>query len=296
MNKRIISILLIIFLSSSTLVQSTKIQKDDSWSYTDQDNTEYNETALEVIHLKDSISVIKVNTDRDIEYEFNHQGINFETNLSLIYDFVYLTQEGAIPFLFSNTKANGKITFNDTVYNINGSDGVWLHNGNPPLAFTSTTDIYYDIGFYIMFDTYQYSTWKQYIITTNNNVEDKIRNYTISLVDESYNFENITDGYYELLYHYKLSETNLHLNSFASSMLLSYEEGINLPVYVAQTDPVKIEGMKLSEDTKLIEYFLVREVSESISIDSITNNTSFYLSLFVFIPVILIRKLFNGCK
>ncbi len=263
MRIKIIAILTIMLFLSLSTVTATKIQKDDTWTYEDRDNKQYNETAIEIVQLSlvDSISMVKLKTDRGFPFDLNFALDKFESNLVFNYDYIYITQEGAIPYITYDGNVSGTITYNETVFNIKNVEGWWFYVGDPSISLVTTSSIKYEMSYMFEFnDTenitfYTYWVWKEFVMSSNNNAEDKIKNFTITPSRQEYTFRmndsvNLIDT----------TTSKLDLQSSEIAMSLTYEEGISQPTYIAQTEPVKISnGLGLSQiGNKFVEYFLVR--------------------------------------
>ena len=278
-KQRIILALLLITLFMTSSVSATKIQKDDEWVYKDQNEKLYDEKALEVVQLINTtgepIASVLIETNRSFVYPIiDFKDVYFEAEM--IYDGIYLTQEGGIPYITRNMSLNGFVYKNNVSYDLSLADVSWVYVGSPALSLTTTVSSRYSVQLLIIWNSslgLEYSN--NYIISSNNNIEDSKKNFTISPTFHEIIFQDV----HEIVYIEGLS-----LSSFESTMELRYEEGINQPIYVGQTEPVKTDGLALSSDEVFMEYFLVMESTEK---ETPLNLSLIFLS---FVAIIIIKK------
>lgn len=274
-NRIALTLIMVMFLSfSTTPTSATKIQKNDTWTYEDKDKVQYTETTLDIIQLTaegNPVAVGIIETTRPFVFGMNlnitgdpYVG-DLYIDLTMSYKYMYVTQEGVIPFTASDTIINGIIyesRYNYTII-INNANAVWTYTGDPSESLTTTSSSEYSLQLeYIQLDPYvRYKVKQSFIISSDSNIEDSIKNFTITPTQKYYYYERNLDA----VEHVEYTDTgNLELNSFEVAILLTYEEGINQPTYIAQTEPVKTSSsLSLSQASRFVEYFLVRDdVSE----------------------------------
>jgi hypothetical protein len=297
MKRFAILLIAVMFLSFST-VSATKIQKNDTWKYKDKNNIEYNETAIEEDDFEGGdtmIATILLNTSRPFYFDLNRNGINFSFVSILEYQNIVVTQEGGIPMFPYNSVLTYNATFlyDSTMIVLSDTTSVnWGHNkDDPSLALVTTSSAGYWIGMTFgesHIATLENSTTpyvvitKKFSINSNSEFTDKTKNFTMT--EQKYEFYFY---YRDYEYSYIVGDGGLHLNDFErTAMKLTYEEGINQPTYIAQTEPTKtIYGLSLSQSSELVEYFLVRDEETN------TNETPINFVFFVnFILLILLKK------
>lgn len=213
---------------------------------------------------------------------------------------LYLTQEGGIP-LIPNRAILGVITLNLTdgenfasvPFVINstsnyGNDPSWKLTGDPSLALISTTSEKYRIlmelfqeSLFNVITSVRYIT--EFIVSTNNNPEDSIKNFTFTpwyseldilysvdsdpmgRPDGSYAYrQTIEQGVTTTLIRFNASEeiitSTLSLNQGQEVMEMTFEDGIIVPTYIKQTEGAFVFGnLGLSQVSNIVEYFLVRD-------------------------------------
>jgi hypothetical protein len=293
-NKILISLVIMLFLSSSTLVQATKIQKGDTWKYETIDNIEFNETALEVVQLKygyDTIAVIDMNTTKPYIFDMNvniFDTFNLSTEINMNYNTIYYTQEGSIPYIVDDIAYEGFIHYNNYSYDISNASYIVTYHGDPSIALITTSSTVFYISYSIIFSpTHSFFVYRDYIISSDNNVGDIIKKFTIT--PDRYGFV-YSDNDNDIMINWEFEPNNLKLNSFETAMELTYEEGINQPIHITQTEPVIINGLQLSQSTELIEYFLIRDIVEISNEDGLEFN--FIYMLFILLPIIKYKQKF----
>lgn len=270
-NRIALTLLLVVFLSfSTTPTSATKIQKNDTWIYENKDKKQYPETVLDIVQLTaegNPVAVGVIETTRpfvfDISFNISDDPYvgNLYVNLTMTYKYMHVTQEGVIPFTASDTIVNGIIyesRYNYTI-NVNNSLASWTYTGDPSESLTTTSSSEYSLQMeYVQAEPYvRYKVKQSYIISSDSDIEDTVKNFTITPIEKYYFYERNLDA----VQHVEYTDTgSLGLNSFEAAMLLTYEEGISQPTYIAQTESVKTSSaLSLSQATELVEYFLVRD-------------------------------------
>lgn len=311
------TILFFMLFLSILPVTSTKIQINDTWIYEDNFKTKYNETALEIIQLlsenEKPIASVKTNTLRPFHFGINtNEFIGFEPNIELTHEGLYLTQEGGIPFIPVKSKISGQIyakmetsgfTGNHTFY-MKDMYITWSWSGeSPATAFLTTDSVQFQIKAAITWidfpnapTNFNYDIYRDYLITSNSNIDDDIKNFTITETSSKFVF-NMAE----------LTNKAFALDEVPTAMFLSYQNGINQPIYIAQTEPVKTTTLSLSQTYRVVEYFLINEIDETTSntdVSFITSTpsiptkpiitteqkTPFYLSFMILMLTPIIRK------
>ena len=242
---------------------------------------------------------------------------------------LFVTQEGGIslyPIGDMVGKVTAKIFDNTKSFNINNGNVTFsMLGGDPSLALISTASTIFSI----QADIYHYDGDMQgitapgifydvhyrqdIIISTNNDPSDLIKEYTLTpilvnyefnwldfnaTVDELFNVrytETLTDITQEIetLTSHWIETTpktlNLSLNDIEPAQQYTYEVGTKFPIYIKQTEPVKIDGLSLSQEFHEVEYFLVRDEITSEIINSTTDKSSFIIfNLFLLSAGILV--------
>ena len=273
----LIFILLSFMLINPTITSASKIQEGEIWVYKDKADKLYNESALEIVQYLPHpdhnlpVAVAKVNTNRPFEfptsYYFNNSEFEVQFNLNIASDGVlFITQEAGYP-LFGNHTFSGSIDVtlsNGTKVVIAVDQPVFFINKNSPSeAFVTAESIVYERNTIFFYeenpsgtDITQVYMRQNYLISTNQEITKKVRNYTITETQRSMwiNYKGLKIGFVDDL-------TNSLGLSENKATLITYDQDLNLPTYIMQTEPVKIEsGLSLSQSlTKTIEYFLVQK-------------------------------------
>jgi len=228
MRKTTLIILALLLITMGPQPSSAaKIQKDDTWQYTDSLNNTHNETALGIVQLQsgdDIMAAAVVNTTRPLVH--NYQGAKWlngsYTNMSINYDLdmtpgpIYVTQQGGIP-IYPDRQFSGNVSIwantnfsiiNDTLgyktINISSvldssrweyDNSRWSFSGDPATALTTTTSIEYSVT---SFSTFYNDTDKSYIrydykasfiISTDNDLGDTVKDFTFTKTFEQFSFQ-----------------------------------------------------------------------------------------------------------
>lgn len=254
-------IYLMIFLSLGSIVTAKKINEADSWIYTDSNGTEFNETAISTIEnatiTDNPVRAIKVETNRSLPFDMNFNRIN---TIDILYhsEGLYITQEGALPFVAYN------MTFDHVIIN-NESKTVksydWLSMYDPSENLIDTSLGVYSIGIQMFFNTSGYiemlMEWKHYEIVSDSNANDKIKNFTVSLIDQEYSYTDMSNM--SKSFHYNTAD-NLHMNNKITMMKLSYDIDISQPIVIEQLAS-NISTLSLLEDNWIV-YTLKTNISQ----------------------------------
>ena len=290
MNKKIV-ILLVLLTFSVLPAHAVKIQKDDTWTYKDKDNKEYDEIAIDVVQLKwlDTIvSADKIKTNRtysfDMNEEMNYDNKNISISLYHKSEGLYLTQEGGLPFIPYNTTVNGNVIVNDRTYIFNNESLNWFFVDDPSNALLTTESIQFTIIADTTIENYSLRYYKHFILNSNDGINDKIKNFTLTPLNYGINSFDYQNNSYSFDYY---SGDGLILSA-EPAMLISYDTEYSMPVYIAQTEPVKIvDGLSLSSSYELIEYFLVRDEIDNIDNSNISESFyNFWIIGLILIPIL----------
>lgn len=299
------NIILLMLLLLVTPISTTgdKIQENDTWIYL-SDDTKFNETTIDIIQYgaggNDFIAVARVETKRGFTFPTNEiPGVNLSVADNGI---LYLTQEGGIP-LFGNHTITGTMYFTEDNITVQVNETpIYYITQTPALAISTAETLTYTRHINFSFpNRTTYPTWayisEDFVISTNQDQQDLLRNYTISRI--GLRFMGIP-----ILSMNQVEVIDTHLFTWNSSY--------NQPVYIAQAEPQKFsEGLSLSQVSEFKEYFL--DISQSIIEDEtisspvdidisssipteITEDTTINYPLLGFLGIILIPILLKKRK
>lgn len=301
----VILLTLMMILSPMHLAKADKIQKDDVWQYSTEKEL-INETATDIIQLEagngDFLAIAKVDTTRGFQfpYDLSYAIVGNEYNLEFAFNLksnneglLYVSQEGGLPII-ADRHFDGTINFKlsnstwefsfDHVINHNPR---WQLHGLPSAAFATAETSAYDISLFLDYDVGTLVYRQTYIISTNQAVTEKTRNYTITPGDYSVIWSNSTDylKWHVINRHDEISwaanvnntfmeegfilNPSLSLSSISdSAMQLTWDSDLKLPTNITQTEPVIIQGQRQSLglnqfETQIVTYILVNDGTSS---------------------------------
>lgn len=119
-------------------------------------------------------------------------------------------------------------------------------------------------------DDWRYLVHKKYIMSTNADVVDKVKNFTITPHNEIYTF-------YSGLYRMEDFGNDVPGSkiTYDIAMELTYEDGVTQPTYISQAEPVLTSNtLSLSSTAEMVEYFLYIEGDQTF-----TDDSPFFLAL-----------------
>lgn len=322
----LLSILILMSLINFQQPISAKIQINDTWEYIDNKDIRHNETAISNVQINSGNTVISsmlVNTTRGFAFPYNYNKVaKIEGwNYSVIFDLIpnitalYVTQESGIS-LYPEGSLTGSImaTINDEVREVEIKDSTFLmRRGDPALAIVSTTSEKYiietqfeinDIGFDPAIIVYI----EEYVVSTNDDFESKVKNYTFTkncvhvnllLVDDKGEFSIMYTECQSGVFSYRIvfneefiqgETTPIHLSALDEpTMLMTFDDEHNIPIFIRQTEPATvINGLHLN-GLEVVEYTLVID-----NIETSSKSDSYYPFFFMVItlPLIIKRKFF----
>lgn len=301
-------LLLIILLLSSynvTAIDSTKIYVDDEWTYEEIEKSEfYNETAIDLF-IKTG-AIISVNTTRPfpITYSFTLSSGNLTINSTItqIPNILYISQRGGVPVGHGNMLVgNVSVTYlnQSQVIMFNGVNDNYGVGGDPskgiateePEWFAYEHTIYDTTGDYYMTRQTDWiiSSTESLGVFTVQPTGDIIQ---IRTVEETNETEVIYYDYISKNFAYSGFENatvdlpNLTLNSEAQiTYTFTLDKDYSMPVYIAQSEPIQVgPALSLNQETKLVEYFLVRDKKSD------DNGLPFHIPAFFLVCLVLLRR------
>ncbi len=301
----LIFLLLILTIPNS---KGDKIQIGDNWKYTDNIGNIHNETAVgntQIIADSNVVSTMIVNTTRGFQFPMNSHISLVSSNVSetsiifnLNFEFssLFITQEGGITLFPIIENSNGTVEGN-----YNGDKKAFpvtdlkftLVEGDPSLALISGASQKYIInaqlynfqgdisGVEELPEFYDVHYKQEIVISSNNNPEDTIRNFTITPIslNVEFNYENFTgiDEVFIIRYTETLTEIIQTVGTSTSpttetivktenrflepNQIYSYEKGLNQANYIQQSESVSTTQQGSSGEMNIVEYFLNRELN-----------------------------------
>ncbi len=277
--KRVSLLLFLIILLFPNVAQGAKIQTGETWQYEDNNNRLYNETSIEIVQRQHSgfepIATAKVITDRVAPIPV-HQCVN----LSYFGEgTLYITQEAGFP-LFSTQRLVGTITEANLSYTIDAVPYSGF-SANPAMAFATAESVSFQRYIEdISVDMSEAYIQEDYIISTNQEIRDTVRNYTLTKVSTRlFNWGFTAEC---------SPDNNLQINELGDNiaMQITWDQSVKLPIYITQTNPVSVETLGLDQfNYKTVTYELVMDgLNED-------KKLSFgFVSALLLVPVLVKRK------
>ena len=305
------SLFLILLLSMLIVPTSTadKVQVNDSWTYTDNFDTNHTETAVsnvQIVSDGEVISAMLVQTTRGYQFplvlNLAVDTMNIVFDLNAVLTGLYVTQEGIIS-LYPQGTIDGTITGigieRSIQWNVSDTleDTFKMEGGDPSLSLISTTSsIYTIVAQFGLEEGIDVHYRQSFIMSSNNNPADIVKDFTVTPTEVDVLFKySISVGIdYALYIRYnnlggvvtttvyegipsgvptlQLNAVSVSQSELPPAQLYTYETGIDQPTYIKQTEPAETSVLSLLQTDREVEYFLQRDTQTTSS--GLTSNSS----------------------
>jgi len=304
------------FNPATNAFNARKNQTADAWQYLSNRRT-INETVNDVF-IFDGIAVASINTTRPMPGNFlSGHYPSFDLNMTEGAGNLLVTQSGSIPVAHQRAVV-GSAQLDDKWYYFDKTTVTQEIYGDPAKGISTEEAIEYSLTMTVQVDHITHYTF--YNTTTNkteyvyNNIKDTLKfvfqqNFIISSLTAANN--NFTVQRSNLLiwayrngspafYDYALWHGGLDLkDATIISYKFSLDKNFSSPIYLAQTQPVRVlaKGLSLSQSSGLTEYTMIRNstiLPTIISTNVLTKSVSLLTSSLIAIPIFAIIKKYNN--